>query len=227
MIKGLAIFVFLGVFANGAYALNCDLPHFAFGVNQESVKITYNLDVLDVATTGEAVITARGNDVCKEMPGTTIANFVFIDNQFVQVNFVNKNSKAQPLYKIAVRVFGEQDNKDKVKLPKGLTKKQNIAVWSKDNEYSIVYTLANIGNEEVEKLIITSDKHQKLFDKVNLTKTKEADDYLRENNLGIYSTGKTTNKNETKGLKQEYNNKDNKFKELKENENSRGFHYEQ
>jgi hypothetical protein len=108
--------------------------------------------------------------------------------------------------------------------------KIKLGLWAKDEGYSVVYTSYTAGSSTLEKLSITSKKYKKLFDGANKTKSQDIDDYLKENKLGAYSTDPKGNSGKAPVKSQEEDKSQYKDllkdKKLKENENDRGFHYE-
>lgn len=222
----------ISVFATSANAGsdNCGLTKLDFGINQEKLKSSFKLDVLDVSTTGEAVIISGAREVCKDIPENANVEFGLIDDKFVQIRIINQGATGE-LFKYATEVFGERDNKEKnpSKAQHDNTKIK-LGLWGKNDSYNVVYTSYVAGGRDFERLIITSLKHQNLFDDANKTKSQAADDYLKENKLGIYSPDykelPDAGKDNLQKLKDNYDDKaSEKHKKLKENENTRGYHY--
>lgn len=218
------------VFTANARADNCDVKNLDFGSSQEHLKKQYSINEPDVAENGEESLVAAAVDICKEMPEKSILRFVLIDNKFVQLRIRNEETEGL-LLKYANSVFGEMDNveKDVKKLKKG--RKTKLGLWSSNKDFNVVYTVYAAGRKNFENLVITSKNYKNLFDKVNEAKSKAADDYLRENHLGGYqSTYKETPSipanDKLQIIKNNYDTPTNKERILKENENSRGYHYE-
>ncbi len=220
----------LFLYANNAHAASCDLKNLKFGINQTEIKNLYKFKALDVALQGQASIISGASGICKDLPETAIVEFSLLDNKFVQLLIKNSNQDSS-LLNYATKIFGDMDNKEKDTKKIAMGKKIKLGLWSKDNDYSAVYTSYSAGKKEFEKLTITSKKHQDLFAKANATKVKAADEYLQENKLGKYSPDSKDKPGDSDARMQElqdsYNKNDTgKDKKLKENENDRGYHYE-
>ncbi len=218
----IAVIIFIAL-AGNAHADGCNLKNLDFGISQEKLKESLKLDTLDVATTGDASIISGAREICKEMPQDAVVELGLIDDKFVQMRIINAGS-ANELFTYATTVFGERDNKD----PKEKAgAKVKLGLWSGDKAYSVVYTVYNAGGHEFERLVITSSNYKKLFESVNQAKSKAADDYLKENKRGKYSpTSKDSLDGNADAMKDSSgDNNPLKEKVLKENENTRGYHY--
>lgn len=216
------LFVITFLFTTSAYAENCNLKNLDFGINQEKLKKNYTLDLPDVATEGEENIISGAAEICKDMPEKSIIEFTMIDDKFVQMRIVHEGTGT--LLKYANNIFGEMDNaeKDQKKLKPG--RKTKLGLWSKDNDYNVTYTTHIAGKKNFEKLIITSKKYKNLFDKANETKSKAAIDYLKEKRTGMGAS--TDGNGATKPTTIQDNYKADKKNILKDNDDSRGYHYE-
>jgi hypothetical protein len=224
----LASAVLLASFTTVANAENCDFSKLNFGINQAQLKSDFKLETLDVATTGEATIPIGAAEICKDLPNSAVVEFMLIDDKFVQMGISNKNT-SHALYTYAIKLFGERDNKDKDATKPTPLEKIKLGLWSKSNEYSVVYKAYSAGNKDFEKILITSKQHKDLFSSANKAKSQAADDYLRENNLGKYSPNSTDRLENESAQNAKIDSSDRKIpknKKLKENEHSRGYHYE-
>ena len=221
LIRLIIIPITLFLFASSANASNCGLDKLDFGITQQQLKSKYNLESLDVTTSGEATINSGAAEICKDLPEDAVVGFMLIDDKFVQMQIVNKNINGA-LFDYATRIFGERDNK-----PKNLKKpipsdKIRLGLWSKNDTYSAIYTSYMAGKYKREKLAITSKNYKDLFGKANLAKSQDRDNYLKEKKLGKYSASYKGDENvatngDVGGI---YSNN-----RLKDNDNSRGSHY--
>lgn len=224
----LAASVVLASFTASANASNCNFGNLNFGITQEKLKSEFKLETLDVASTGEATIPTGAPEVCKELPETAVVEFMLIDDKFVQMSIVNENT-SHALFSYATKLFGERDNKDKDPTKPTPPEEIKLGMWTKSNDYSVIYKAYNVSKKEMEKLVITSRNHKDSFSAANKTKSQAIDDYLRQNNLGKYnatSKDKLEFENPTKAKDNSGNHKIPKNKVLKENEHGRGYHYE-
>ena len=217
--------------ANPSYANNCDLTKLDFGINQQQLKTGFGFDALDIATTGEANMVSGASEICNDLPETAVVEFTLIDNTFVQMLIKNKNTVGS-LFDYATKIFGDMDNKEKDTRKIKPGEKVKLGLWTKDSNYSVVYTSYTKDKDQFEKLAITSNNYKQLFSAANAEKVQAADDYLKENKLGKYSPD-SKDKLDDNGADKIQDMKDgydktglHKDKKLKENENDRGYHYE-
>jgi hypothetical protein len=158
--------LFLILFAANANAASCDFTNLKFGITQEKLKKEYKLDTMDVATTGEGIIQI-GSEICEGLPVKSQLKFSLLDNNFVQLTITNQNTGE--LLTFAQKIFGDQDNTKK-------QKKIKTAMWNKKHKYNVMYNTYTLGRHDQERIIITSVKHQKLFDKQNEADDKASDE---------------------------------------------------
>lgn len=162
--------------ANGAVS-SCDLTKLNFGSSQAQLKKAFNLNTVDVTTVGEGIIQVGGHDICSDLPEKSMARFVLIDDNFVQLGIVGENTSGA-LLAFATKTFSNQDNTKKPKKPK-------TALWNKNNQYSVMYNAYPEGRHNLERILITSVKHRTLFDKQNTTDDNEIDaDYKANKGKG-------------------------------------------
>jgi len=208
----------------------CDLKSITFGSNTETIIKRFNIDTLDINITGEAMVSSSGENICNNLPEDSIAEFVFIDNQLVEIKLHNEN-KSQELLMFALKQFGENDDKDR---SKNRYQQTTIALWNKDKDYSAIYSLSIDDNSQTELLNMSSKNHNVLFEKIAKERGKEIDRYLKRKNLGKYSSdykkqdstnpnspsnsGTTTKDdgNGLKALKQKFDRAQEKYKSKKE-----------
>lgn len=170
-----AILMALCVFAANANAAssNCDFKNLNFGISQAQLKKAFNLTTIDVATTGEGVIKIGGREICSDLPEKSMARFLLLDDNFVQLSIVNENVSGE-LLTFATKTFDKQDNKKKPKSPK-------TALWNKKNQYSVMYNTYTEGRHKLERLMITSGKHQSAFDKQNKADDEAIEEEYKKN----------------------------------------------
>lgn len=154
--------------ATKANADGCNLKNLGFGINQQSLKKSFNLNSMDVATSGEGIIRVGGKEICKNFPAESMVELLMLDDKFVQLS-INGQNKAADILKIAQNNFGQQDNLKKEKII-------THALWNEENKYSVIYSAYTQGRHNLEKLVITSSNHDKLFNKQNKLDDQEAVD---------------------------------------------------
>lgn len=215
------------LFLNAAHskADNCDFNNLKFGSGQEQIKKDFGFESPDVAMEGEAKMTIGAPDVCGDLPETSVLEFMVIDDKFVQLHIVNRSS-GNKLLTFATKLFGERDNSEKD--PRKVNNTVKRGLWTKDTDYSVIYTTYNAGGHDFESLVINANNYKSLFDSANLKKSQDMDAYLKEhpmhNAAGVPLDNSAKN---LQDLKDSYDQDSmQKNKVLKENDNSRGYHYE-
>ncbi len=171
----LIILFALCIFATNANASssNCDFTKLNFGISQAQLKKAFNLTAIDVATTGEGIIKVGGREICADLPKNSMVRLLFLDDNFVQLGIVNENVSGE-LLAFTTKIFDKQDNKKKPKKPK-------TALWNKKNQYSVIYNSYTEGRHKLERVLITSGKHQSAFDKQNKADDEAIEEEYKKN----------------------------------------------
>jgi hypothetical protein len=164
--KTLALATLLAGFSTQAHADNCDFSKLNFGSTQEKLKSDFKLNSMDVPTDGEGIISVGAAEICKDLPPAAKVDFRLIDNNFVQLSVTTENV-SNKVFDFAIKTFGDQDNFDK-------DDEKKLALWNKDNQYSVIYKTFQQGRHNLENLVVTSSKHKALFDKQNKKDDEEA-----------------------------------------------------
>lgn len=181
----------------GANAYACGLDDVKFGGSMDAVAKIYNITTKPGMTSGEAHLETTGKRLCSEFPDDTFIDFVFIDNQFVQIKIETPNIDGS-LKKIAEKYFGDGDGKSKAKKEgkpvedsKANKKdKTNHDIWASDKNKIIMYSAYNENGKDVEFIGITSRKHKTLFNNINQSIEQAIDEDLKKSGSGKYASGK-------------------------------------
>ncbi len=173
-LTALVLIWLLPAFANAANNSNCDFTKLNFGINQSQLKKAFNLNTIDVATTGEGIIKTGAHEICSDLPENSMARLLLLDDNFVQLSIVGENTSGA-LLAFAIKTFDKQDNKKK-------PKKHATSLWNKKNQYSVMYNEYAEGTHNLERIIITSAKHQSMFEKQNAADDKDIDEEHQKKN---------------------------------------------
>ena len=200
------------LFFNATLANACDLNRIIFGSSTSAIIDQYKFEVLGVDTTGETILADHGPVLCKKYPEKSFVEFMFIDDQLVEVKITNPSS-TQELLEFTLKSLGENDDKDRSKNKDG---KISMALWNKDKQFAAIYTLAKGSDHDVELLNISSKNHKGLFEKIAKQRGQQIDAYLKQNKIGKYtpSTGISNNNDSSQATSTEDNG--NGLKDMKQ-----------
>lgn len=141
-------------------ALACDFKQVPFGITAKQTVDRYKLNVLDIRSEGEFIVPDHGQKLCLDLPKQSIAEFIFINNVFVQLRIDTENVSGE-LKTLATESLGKSDDHDR---PQAANPKSDLALWNGNNDFSVIYSAFHRGRQDIEMLEITSKKHQRLFD---------------------------------------------------------------
>lgn len=163
----LIILLFLALFAaKPAHACSV-LNALPFGESIAVVANEYNLNKIDTSILGHAIIETRSSNICKGLPEDAEVEFVFIDDNFVQLRITSHESTGE-IFPIAESTLGVVVAKPEEPDIKAWNFQYS---WSKPG-WSAAYSSHPDGGKNMEFLEISSANHQSFFTKLALEDEK-------------------------------------------------------